>query len=244
VVERLGQQWKLFACAGLDHLHQAGMQSPGDCRRHRRVHRLSDEVMGQPDPARRLRHQAEGDELANRLLQPEGRPCVESAELLARRRTGHDREGAHEAGGIGGDRPQALADQVKGTGHVMLTGQRLEPEGGSGCAAPKLLRGRLAEPGIDRQGQGDAIVARQAAELQRAPSRPREDGVDPPGEGRGGRSVPGCGEHDERQRRRLRRSDEIVQERHRLGVDPLEIVDCEDERAEGLHRSVRRLEDR
>ena len=202
---------------------------------------LPDQVVREPDPAVGSDEKSRGLEVNDRRGQAVLAPAEGPAQRQRLDGPAEDRQHPQQVASVGLEAPEALGDDLGGiAARVRNSGQKTDPEWGPAGTRGDLVRGFAVEPRHDTLRKRDPALAVERPELQ--PFDRTQDGVERVRESVRGRRRPGPGHDGEGLSLGRGGPDQEVDECNRQAVDPLQVVDGDDDLAT-IERGMGRLEE-
>jgi hypothetical protein len=189
-------------------------------------HGRSDQIVRQPHRASRLESDTARHELVRRVLAPFSRPIVEARDICQRQRPPRDGKQAEQRGGVGARAAKARRHEMTGVGlGARSLDEGFEPERRSPGALGELASRCLPDLRRERGDELDRIGSSQRPELDLHEAFGGQHPTKRCRERRGvSRRSPGC-DQGKRWPVGLGGPDEVVAQREREVVDPLQVVD-------------------
>ena len=230
MIERLGQGLHVVRGLVLEVAGCPAVQIPAGGSRQAAQRSLPDQVVREPDPAVGSDEESRGLEFNDRRGQAVLAPAEEPAQRQRLDGPAEDRQHPQQVASVGLEAPEALGDDLGGiAARVRSSGQKTDPEWGPAGTRGDLVRGFAVEPRHDTLRERGPALAVERPELQ--PFDRTQDGVERIRESVRGRRRPGHGNDGEGLSLGRGGPDQEVEERNRQAVDPLQVVDGEDDLA-------------
>ena len=205
---------------------------------------LADEVVAEGDAVGPLGRQALGHGLLQRARRLLPGPLHQRLEVGARQGAARHRERGHDGPGVAAHLAEARGDDPCRVALLAAARQGADPERRARSAPHDGVPLLGAEVGRDAPRELQGLDGRQRLQVhQDEPERALEPPPQGGGEPLGPRRGPARGDERQRVRRGRGRAHQVVAERQREVVDPLEVVDRDDHHPEGPPRGPGGLED-
>ena len=243
MIERLGQRLHVVRSFVLEVVGCPAVEILAGGSRQAAQRSLPDQVVREPDPAIRSDEESGGLEFSDRRGQTVLAPAEEPAQRQRLDGPAEHRQYSEQVASVGLEAPEALSDDLGGiAARVSRPGQKTDPEWGPAGTHGDLVRGRAVEPWHDPLRERGPALAVERPELQPFDRVGSQDGVERVRKSVRGRCGPGHGNEGESLSLGRGGPDEEVEERNRQAVDPLQVVDGEDDLATS-ERGMGRLEE-
>ncbi len=243
MVKGLAKHRQVVSCCGLDPRSDASVE-PSTRRRWKGFgSRLADEVVGDPRRSTDTDRQTASHEFASRVPNPVDLPAQQPGGLLVGEWSRADGKGPQERARVRAQIAQPLNDEAGRICHGAAAGECLHPERRAAGPTPEVGRAGIIEVPIDRLGERPRILEGKRAEIDERPPIGGQIRLDAPAKRRRSRGWPSDRDHRCSLTCRCGRAEQVVDERERSLIHPLEVVDRDQDRPFGRQGPLGGLED-
>ena len=243
MIERFGQRLHVVRSFVFEVVGCAAVQILAGGSRQTAQRSFPDQVVREPDPAIGSDEESGGLEFSDRRGQTVLAPAEERAQRQRLDGPAEHRKHSEQLASVGFEAPEALTDDLGGiAARVRRSGQKTDPEWGPAGTRGDLVRGCAVEPWRDSLRERGPALEVERPELQPFDRVGSQDGLERICESVSGRRRPGHGNEGESLPLGRGGPDQVVEERNRQAVDPLQVVDGDDDLATS-ERGMGRLEE-